>query len=145
MSAQTAQSERRHLARNDDDVQNIGQVSEQPIKHRVDRRVLAQMMIIVQNQDQLLFDSLQNFIQENINRAFRMLREFAGRLPADRRTCFAKAGHLLLDAEGEITKKHGRIGVGVVELIPDKLPFVSSEKVRNQRGFSGAGIGGDQR
>ena len=78
MGAQTAQTKRRHLARNDDYVQNVGKVSQQAIEDRVDRRVVAQMMVIVKDENELLLDTFQDLVEKDINGAFRMLRDFAG-------------------------------------------------------------------
>src|SRR6266508_4648990 len=105
------------------------------------RRVLAQMVIVVENKDELLFNSFQNLVKENVRGALRMLRDFAGGFLKIRKHGLAKSRHQLLDAEGEITKKHRRVSVGVIQLIPDELSLVSSQKVCNQGRFSRAGIG----
>ena len=102
------------------------------------------MMIVVQDQNELLFNSFQHLVQKNIDGAFGMLRQFAGGFLKIRKHRFAKAGHLLPDPKSEVTKKHGRVGVGVVQLVPDKLSLVSAQKVGDQRGFSRTGVGGDQ-
>src|SRR2546423_13584424 len=102
------------------------------------------MVVIVQHQDELLLNSLQNFVQENVYRAFGMLCEFAGGFLQIGKQGFAKARHKLLDAETQITKKDGRISICVVQLVPDELTFVCAEKIRDQSGFSRAGVGSNQ-
>ena len=73
-----------------------------------------------------------------------MLREFACGFLQIGKQSFAKARHMLLDAETQITKKDRRVSIGVVELVPDKLTFVGSEKIRDQSGFARSGVGGNQ-
>jgi hypothetical protein len=78
MRSQPSQSQRRHLARDDDDVKYVRQISQQPIEHGMHPSLLAQVVIVVQHQDELLLDSVQHFVQENIHGALRMLRQLAG-------------------------------------------------------------------
>src|SRR5882672_9129964 len=106
-------------------------------------RLSAEMVVVVQHQDELLFDSLQHLVEKNVDGAFGMLREFAGSFLEIRKESFAKAGHLLPNTEGEVAKKHRRIRIRVVKLVPDKFSLVSSQEVRDQGGLSGAGIGRD--
>jgi hypothetical protein len=82
------------------------------------------MVVIVQHENELLFNSIQNFVQENVYGAFGVLREFAGGFLQIGKKGFAKAWDKLLNAETQVTKKDRRIGIGVVQLVPDKLTFV---------------------
>ena len=145
MSAQPTEGQGRHLPRDNDEVQNVRQVSEQPIEYRMDGRVPAEVVIVVQDQNQLLFDSLQNLVQENVDGAFRMLGEFTGSFLQVRKESLAKPRHLLPNPKCEVTKENRWIGIRMVELIPDKLSLVDSQKVRDQGSLAGTGIGGDQR
>jgi hypothetical protein len=144
VDAQAAQREGRQLAGNYDDMQNVREISEQPIEHRMHRRVFAEMMVIVQDEDELLLDAIQHLVEKHIDGAFGMLREFAGCFLEIGKESFAKAGHLLANTEGEVTKEYRKIGIRVVQLIPDKLSFVRSQKIRDQGSFSRAGVGGDE-
>jgi hypothetical protein len=58
-------------------MQHIGQVSQEPVEHRMDWSLGPEMVIVVQNYNQLLIDALQDLIQKHINRAFRVLGQFA--------------------------------------------------------------------
>ena len=41
---------------------NVGQVSDQPIQNRVHRCLRAQMVIVVEHQDELLLDPFEYFV-----------------------------------------------------------------------------------
>jgi hypothetical protein len=45
----------------------------------------------------------------------------------------------------EVAEEDERVGVRVVELIPDELPGLLADEIRDQRGFTRAGGGGDER
>src|SRR5688572_19109747 len=103
------------------------------------------MMVIIQHQNELLLYLFQNFVEENVYRALGVLREFTRCFLQIGKHGLAKARYKLLDTEGQVSKKNGRVRVRVIQLVPDKLAFVSAQKIRHQGGFSRSGIGGYQR
>src|SRR5262249_33306629 len=106
-------------------------------------RLSAEMVIIVEHYDQLLLDMLENLIQQHIGCAFRLLRKLIRLQVCENR--FAEIRHALLDALREITKKHGRVTGGMVELRPNVGPALLSQDIGNQSWLARTGIGGDQR
>src|SRR5687768_7622888 len=110
----------------------------------MNRSVSAQMMVIVQHQDELLLDSLQDFVQKNIRSAFRVLRDFTGSFLKVGEERFTKAGYSLLDAKSEIPQEHRGVSIGMIQLVPNKLSLVGSEEIGHQGGFSRPGVGGNQ-
>src|ERR1044072_3144497 len=113
------------------------------MQHGVDRGVVAEMVIIVQDDDQLLFDAFEDFIQEYVGRALCLLPQIL-RLLQKSEHGFAKAGNLLLNAVSEIAKKHRRVGISVIQLIPDERTLLFAQEVRDQGRLSRTGVGGDQ-
>ena len=54
----------------------VRQVGEQPIHDAVHGRLRAEVVVVVEDEDELLLDRLQHFVQEHIDRALGRLREF---------------------------------------------------------------------
>src|SRR5437588_2853654 len=102
------------------------------------------MMIVIEDYDHLLLDPFENLIQEHICGALWLLRQLLRLLQVSKNR-FAKIRDSLLNAVREIAEEHGRIGVRVIELIPDVRSLLLSQKVRHQRCLSRSGIGSDQR
>ena len=61
-------------------MQDIRQVREQAINDRVDSRLRAEMMIIVEDDDELLLNRFENFVEQDINGTFGLVRKFMRRL-----------------------------------------------------------------
>src|SRR5215831_4919041 len=62
LRTQTRQSQRRHLARDDHQMQQLRQVSDQSIEHRMHLSIAAQMMVIVEHDDQRLLSQLEKLV-----------------------------------------------------------------------------------
>src|SRR5205814_9114444 len=75
LGTQSRQTERRKLPRNDDQVNYIRQVRDQPVQDRVHWCLSAEMMIVVKYHDQLLLDALHNLVDQDIRGTFGLLRE----------------------------------------------------------------------
>ena len=118
---------------------HVGQVGNQTIQDRVYRRVRAEMMIIIEHDQQLLFDALENLVQQHIRGSFRLLRELL-RLLQVREGLLAKLRHPLLNSKREIAEEDRRVSVCVIELIPNVWMLLLTNKVRDQRRLAGAGI-----
>src|SRR5215813_10351411 len=101
------------------------------------------MMIIVEHYDELLLNVLENFVQQDISSAFWLLREFV-RLQVSE-YCFAEVRDALLDSVCEISNKHGRVAVCMIELIPDVGLFLLTQEISHQSGLARTGVGRDQR
>ena len=95
-------------------MQHIRQIRQQAINHGVHLRFGTEMMIVIQNQNQLLINPLQHFIQEHINRALRMFGQFTRTFLQIGKHCLAKARHHLLNTGRDVTKEDKRICVGMV-------------------------------
>jgi hypothetical protein len=101
------------------------------------------MVVIVEDDDELLLDVFENFVQQHIGGALRLLREFI-RLQV-REDRFTEIRHPLLNSLREISKKHRRIAICVIELIPDVRPFLLSQEISHQSRLARTGVRGDQR
>src|SRR5258708_15827842 len=99
------------------------------------RCLTAEVMIVVQNQNHLLLDAFQNLIQEYVGCSFRLLREFL-RLLQERKHRLTKAGDSLLNSVSQITEENSRVGIRVIQLIPDISPFLLPQKIAHQTCFS---------
>src|SRR5713226_6331748 len=121
-----------------------GEIRNLPIDQIVHWSLSAKVMIIIQHDDQLLLNMLKNFIQQNIDGALGLLPEFRGLLQVSEERV-PKAGDSLLDSVCQVTQKSGRVGVCVIQLIPDERPLLLAKKVGNQRRLSRSRVSGDER
>jgi hypothetical protein len=145
LRAQTRQRQRRHVARDDDDVHHVRQVGEQAVDDAMDGRFSAEMMIVVEDEDELPLDVVEHLVQEHVDGALGLLREFFGRLLKIGERGLAEVLEDLLDAVRDVAEEDEGVCVRVVELIPDELLRVCADKVCDERGLARAGVGGDER
>jgi len=85
-------------------VNDIGKISDQAINQSMHRSLSAEVVIVVEHDDQLLLNVFQDFIQEHINRPIRLL---ASSPPAvNKLTASPKIAHSLLNPAGQIAKEN---------------------------------------
>src|ERR1700674_3028993 len=108
------------------------------------RRLGTQMVIVVEDDNQLLLDAFENLIQQHINSPLWLLSQFVRLLQISEQRV-AKTGYLLLDSVCQISQKHRRIGIGMIQLVPDVRLFLFAQKVGNQRGLSRTGVSCNER
>src|SRR5713101_7512704 len=65
----------RNVARDNNQVNDIWKISDQAINQSMHRSLSAEVVIVVEHDDQLLLNVFQDFIQERINRAIRRARD----------------------------------------------------------------------
>ena len=80
LGAQSRQRQWRNVARDDNEVDDVREISNQSIEHSMYWRFRAQVMVIIQYQDQLLLNAFQELVQKNIGRTLRVLRQFVSLL-----------------------------------------------------------------
>src|ERR1044072_9369270 len=102
-------------------------------------------MIVVEDEDELLLDAVEHFVEEHVHGALWRLREFFGRLLHVGHRGVAEAGDYLLDAVRDVAEKDERVGVGPIQLIPDERVCASAYEVCDERGLARAGRRGDER
>src|SRR5437867_13113803 len=66
LRAQSRQRQWRNITRDDNEVDNVREISNQSNKHSMYRRFRAQAMIIIQYEDQLLLNAFQALVYKNI-------------------------------------------------------------------------------
>jgi hypothetical protein len=99
-------------------------------------------MVVVQNQNELVFHKFENFVDENVNGAFRILGKLSRGLLEIGKHCLSKTGDDLLDTKCEIPEENEGIRVCMIKLIPNKFALVCPQKVRNESGLSGSCVCG---
>ncbi len=137
--------ERRHVARDDDDVDNVGQVGEQAVNDAVDWRLRAEVVVVVEDEDELLLDAVEHFVEEHVDGALRLLGQLLGGLVHVRDGRVAEAGDDLLDAVRDVAEEDERVGVGLVKLVPDEGARARAHEVGDERGLSRPRGRGDER
>src|ERR1044072_7167513 len=102
-------------------------------------------MIVVEDEDELLLDAVEDFVEEHVHGALWRLREFFGRRLHVGHRGVAEAGDYLLDAVRDVAEEDERVRVGLVELIPDERGAARAYEVRDEGGLAGAGGRRDER
>jgi hypothetical protein len=103
------------------------------------------VVVVVEHDDKLTADYLENLVQEHVNGARWIAGDLVSRLPQVGKRDVAEAWHGLPDSVREIFEEDKRVGVRVVELIPDELACVCLDEARDECSFTGASGGGDER
>jgi hypothetical protein len=80
LRAQARERERRQVARDDDDVQHVGQVGEQAVHDRVYGRFRAEVVVVVEDDDELLLDPFEDFVEEHVHGALGLAGQLVRRL-----------------------------------------------------------------
>src|SRR5262245_49898528 len=96
----------------------------------------SEMMIIVEHEDQLVLDMFEHLIDQYIYRTFRILVYLGCFLLQVGECRLPEAGNDLLDSMCDVTEEGYRVGVSVIELIPDNLFCPLTYEIGDQRGFS---------
>src|SRR5258705_5127852 len=104
----------------------------------------AKVMIVVEDDNELLFNSFEDFVQQHVNRTLRILGQLRRSFLEVRKHGLAKAGYNLLNSKRQITEEYKWIGIRMVQLIPNVVPLVGAQEVSDKRRLSGAGVGGYQ-
>jgi hypothetical protein len=103
------------------------------------------VVIVVQNKDERLFDRFENLVYQQIRSAFRGFGNIFISLREIWQERFAKTGFKLADTVSYVRKKRSGVSVGVIHLVPDRRPLLRTKETGDQRGLAAARVGGDQR
>jgi hypothetical protein len=134
--AQARERERRDVARGDDDVEHVGEVREQAIDRAVDGRVRAEVVVVVQDEDDARIHGVQNLVQEHVGRPLGLRGELGGRLLEVGERGLAEAGDDLPEPVRDVAEEDGRVCVRAIELIPDELARLRADEVGDERGLA---------
>src|SRR5215468_10835194 len=81
MRTKLGQLQRRGVARDDDRVQNIWLIRQEPVDGRMHRLRVAEVVVIVEHDDQRLVYVVQSFVDQRVHGAFWALPDLCRRLP----------------------------------------------------------------
>src|SRR5688500_1413263 len=106
-------------------------------------RLAANMVIVIEHNDERLLDRVHYFIYQQIDRALGKLGQLASGFLDILKKSGAKFRREIANAECEIAEEYSRVGVGVVKLVPDGRPRLSANKLGNKRRLAAARISRD--
>ena len=105
----------------------------------------ADVMVIIEDHDERLFDRLEDLVHQQVGSPFGKLDQVFLCLGEVWNKRLAERRHGRADALGKITEENSGIGIRVVKLVPDDRALERADKIRDQRRFSAACVGGNYR
>src|SRR5687767_11541901 len=108
-------------------------------------RLPADVVVVIEHEDERLLNRLKYLVYHEVDRSFRKSEHLLVGLAQIRKDRLAEFGTEILDTTGDITQKHDRVGVSVIQLIPDGLPVLITDEIGDQRGLPTPCVGSHQR
>ena len=71
--------ERRQIARRDDQVKQVGRILQQPINELMHDRIATDVVIIIEDEDERLLDSIEHLVDQHVRPAFRIPQHLLAR------------------------------------------------------------------
>jgi len=132
--------ERRKVAGRYDHMDKVRRIMQEPIDELVNDGIAADMVIVIQHKDKWLLDRLKNLVYQQVGRSFRKAKHLLVSFAQVWKDSFAECRIEILDTLRYITEKHDWVCVSVVELVPNRRPYLAANKVSDQSGFAASGI-----
>src|SRR5215217_6088968 len=118
----------------------VRRILQEAIYQLVNYGIAADMVIVVQNKNEWLFDRLKYLVYQQVGRSFRKAKHLFVSFAQVWKDSFAEGRIKILDAVRYITEKDDRIRVSMVELVPNGGPCLAANKVSDQSGLAASGV-----
>src|SRR5918993_4811441 len=118
----------------------VRRILQEPIYQLVNDGIAADMVIVIQNKNEWLLDRLKYLVYQQVGRSFRKAKHLFVSFAQVRKDSFAECRIEILDALGYITEKDDRIGVSMVQLVPNRGPCLAANEVSDQSGLAASGV-----
>jgi hypothetical protein len=111
----------------------------------VNNGLSADVVIVIEDDDERLLNAFKYLVDKKVCGPLGRSKQLLISVSEVLEYRYAEIGDYVLDPVGNVTEKRARLGVCVVELIPDRWARLSADKFGDKSRFATAGVGGNKR